>query len=182
MKKLLIALAIIAAVVLLAAVGYLIFQNQKLIAKLSLASPSPSPQVTDQKTPSASAQTPSPSPKLTPAEVWENIEAAVNTKNTQALASYMTNPVNVLLQATECCGEQTPDEAVSQASYVEPGVPFNFDQENPTIKNLKTKNPELAGTFTGISQNMEHLIAFTLNNQNKISQVRFAVSWKLFTY
>ena len=98
------------------------------------------------------------------------------------MASYMTNPVHVILQATECCGEQTPDEAIAQASYVEPGVPFNFDQGNETIKNLKAKNPELAGTFIGISQNMEHLIAFTTNSQNKITQIRFSVSWKLFTY
>src|SRR3990167_9463229 len=115
-------------------------------------------------------------------ELQENIKASVNSSNTQAMATYMTNPVQVILQATECCGEQTPDEAVTQASYVEPGVPFNFDQQNETIKNLKTKNPELANTFVGISQNLEHLIAFTTNNQNKISQIRFSVSWKLFAY
>jgi len=119
---------------------------------------------------------------MTLSELQENIEASVNSKNTQAMATYMTNPVSVILQATECCGEQTPDEAVAQLSYVEPGIPFNFDQKNETIKNLKSKNPELAGTFVAISQNMEYLVAFTVNNQNKITQVRFAVSWKLFTY
>ena len=181
MKKLLIALAIIAILILASTVGFLIFQNQKLINKLSQASPSPSPQDTIQK-PQESPQL-IPSPKaMTLLELRENIEASVNSKNTQAMASFMTNPVHVILQATECCGEQTPDEAVVQASYVEPGVPFNFDQQNETIKNLKVKNPELGGTFIGISQNMEHLIAFTINNQNKISQIRFAVSWKLFSY
>jgi len=181
MRKLLIALAIITVVILTAAAGYLIFQNQKLINKLSQASPPPSPQENVQKPQESPQSTPSPK-TITLSELQENIEAAVNTKNTQALASYMTNPVHVILQATECCGEQTPDEAVSQASYVEPGVPFNFDQQNETIKNLKAKNPELANTFVGISQNLEHLIAFTTNNQNKISQIRFSVSWKLFAY
>ena len=181
MKKLLIALAVIAVVILTAAAGYLIFQNQKLINKLSQASPSPSPQENVQK-PQESPQT-TPSPKtMTLSVLQENIEASANSKNSQAMASYMTNPVHVILQATECCGEQTPDEAVAQASYVEPGIPFNFDQQNETIKNLKLKNPELANTFVGISENMEHLIAFTINGQNKITQIRFSVSWKLFAY
>ena len=181
MKKLLIVLVIIAAVILTAAVGYLLFQNQKLANQLTQKSPLPSSAETVQK-PQVSPQ-PTPSPKtITLFELQENIKASVNSKNTQAMASFMTNPIHVILQATECCGEQTPDEAVAQASYVEPGVPFNFDQENETIKNLKAKNPELANTFVGISKNMEHLIAFTTNNQNKISQIRFAVSWKLFAY
>lgn len=181
MKKLFIVFTIIAALIFAAAVGYLLFQNQKLANQLIQQSPLPSPKETVQK-PQVSTQ-PTPSSKLmTLLELQENIKASVNSGNTQAMASYMTNPVHVILQATECCGEITPDEAVAQASYVEPGVPFNFDQENATIKNLKTKNPELANTFVGISQNMEHLIAFTTNSQNKIAQIRFSVSWKLFAF
>lgn len=162
--------------------GYLLWQNQKLINLLSGASPSPSAQETSQKTPIASPEPSALPPPMTLASLQENIEAAVNSRNTQAMVSYMTNPVHVILQATECCGEMTPDEAIAQASYVEPGVPFNFDQEDATIKNLKLKNPELANTFIGISKNMEHLVAFTINNQNKIAQIRFSVSWKLFGY
>ena len=167
--------------ILAAAAGYLLFQNQKLTNQLTQTSPSPTPKETVQKPQESPQSTPSSKP-MTLLELQENIKASVNSKNTQAMASFMTNPVHVILQATECCGEQTPDEAVAQASYVESGVPFNFDQQNETIKNLKAKNPELANTFVGISQNLEHLIAFTINNQNKITQVRFAVSWKLFTY
>jgi len=185
MKKVLIVLTIIAALIFTAAVGYLLFQNQKLSNQLTqksqLQSPTPTPAETVQKPQESPQPTPSSKP-MSLFELQENIEAAVNSRNTQAMASYMTNPIYVILQATECCGEQTPDEAVAQASYVEPGVPFNFDQQNETIKNLKAKNPELANTFVGISQNLEHLIAFTTNNQNKISQIRFSVSWKLFAY
>ena len=181
MKKVLIVLTIIAALIFTAAVGYLLFQNQKLTNQLTQTSPSPTPKETVQKPQESPQSTPSSKP-MTLLELQENIKASVNSKNTQAMASFMTNPVHVILQATECCGEQTPDEAVAQASYVESGVPFNFDQQNETIKNLKAKNPELANTFVGISQNLEHLIAFTTNNQNKISQIRFSVSWKLFSY
>ena len=181
MKKLLIVLVIIAAVILAAAAGYLLFQNQKLTNQLTQKSPTPTPAETVQKPQESPQSTPSPK-TIRLSELQENIAASVNSKNTQAMATYMTNPVHVILQATECCGEQTPDEAVAQASYVGPGIPFNFDQENETIKNLKLKNPELAGTFVGISENMEHLIAFTINSQNKIAQIRFSVSWKLFAY
>src|SRR3989344_1590248 len=181
MKKLLIVLVIIAAVILAAAAGYLLFQNQKLTNQLTQTSPSPTPKETVQKPQESPQSTPS-SKQMTLFQLQENIKASVNSKNTQAMKSFMTNPVHVILQATECCGEQTPDEAVAQARYVEPGVPFNFDQQNETIKNLKAKNPELAGTFIGISQNMEHLISFTTNSQNKSTQIRFAVSCKLFAY
>src|SRR3990167_7759121 len=181
MKKLFIVLVIFAAVIFAAAGGYLLFQNQKLTNQLTQQSPSPSPKETVQKPQESPQPTPSTKP-MSLFELQENIKASVNSSNTQAMGSYMTNHVQVILQATECCGEQTPDEAVAQASYVEPGMPFNFDQQNETIKNLKAKNPELANTFVGISQNLEHLIAFTTNNQNKISQIRFSVSWKLFAY
>jgi len=181
MKKLLIAFVIIMAVILAAAVGYLFFQNQTLMNQLTQKSPSPWPETTVQKPQESPQPTPSSKP-MSLFELQENIKASVNSRNTQAIASYMTNPVHVILQATECCGEITPDKAIAQTSYVDPGIPFNFDQENEIIKNLKAKNPELADTFLGVSQNMEHLIAFTLNNQNKIAQIRFSVSWKLFAY
>lgn len=57
---------------------------------------------------------------------------------------------------------------------------MDFNQENETIKNLKAKNPRLAGAYVGISQSKEHLVALTINQQNKISQVEVSVSWKLY--
>lgn len=94
----------------------------------------------------------------------------------------MTDPVNLILQATECCGPRTPDEAVNQMSYINEGIPFDFNQESETTKSLKAKNPELAEKYIGISTGTEHLIAFGINNQNKISDIRISVSWKLFNY
>lgn len=92
----------------------------------------------------------------------------------------MADPLQVILQATECCGPKTPQEAVDQMTYIDEGVPFNFDQNNETIKNLKAKNQELEGRFIGISQAKEHLVAFGLDNENKIADIRLSVSWKLF--
>lgn len=160
-------------IILFAALGYFIFQNQKLINKLATQTSSPSP-----STPSVSPQ---PSPQKTAAEVQENIEAAVNSRNLAALATYMTKPkVNFSLMSSECCEPMTPDEAVAQMSYIDEGVPMDFDQNNPTIKNLKTKNSQLAGSFIGISIGKEHLAAFSLNSENRISAIQLSVSWKLY--
>lgn len=167
-------------IILFAALGYFIFQNQKLISQLSSQTSNPTP-----STPSVSSQpspspTPSPSPQKTATEVQENIEAGVNSRDFAALRTYMTNPVQVILQATECCGPRTPDEAVDQMSEIEKGVPFNFDQNYGTIKSLKAGNPELVGKFIGISDSTKQLIAFGLNNQNRIVDIRISVSWKIF--
>lgn len=173
-------LTLAVVLILLAILGYFIFQNQQLIKQLSTSSPSP--QISSPlPSPSPAPSSPSPSPTPSSEVLRENIEAAINSKNTAALVTFMTNTVQVILQATECCGPMTPTEAESQLSYISEGTPFNFNQTDPTIVNLKNKNPELAGQFIGISKNQEHLIALNINSQNKIDSIRMSVSWKLFS-
>ncbi|MBI2594374.1 hypothetical protein HYW39_01625 [Candidatus Curtissbacteria bacterium] len=169
-------------VVTIALVGYLIFQNQKIARQLSSASPTPTPVAISPSPEASPLSSPSPSPKLTLAEISENIRDGVNSRDFAALRTYMTNPVSVILQATECCGPKTPDEVVSQLSYIEEGVPFNFNQTSDLVKSLKDKNPELSGKIIGISQSKEHLVAFGLNDQNRITDIRMSVSYKLFRY
>lgn len=182
MNKGVIFILIIILFILAASLGYFIFQNQRLVKKIS--SQSPSPIMSIQQSPDTdqivSSPSPSPSPILTLQHVKENIEAGVNSKNFAPLTTYMTDPLFMILQATECCGPQTPTEAESQMSYITDGIPFDFNQDNATIKNLKAKNPELAGKFIGISQAKEHLIAFSINSDNKIEGIRMSVSWNLF--
>ena len=169
-------------VILIATVVYFALQNQELLKRLPSASPSPL--ATQLTTPTSSPPTASPIPTttLTLGELQENITDAINSQNTAALATYMTNPIQVILQATECCGPQTPTEAASQLAYIKEGLPFDFNQDSEIIKNLKTKNPELAGQFIGLSKSKEHLIAFSINAQTKIDSIRMSVSWKLFNY
>ena len=175
---------IILVAALLAVAGYFMFQNQKLISKLATQTSSPNPSVPPEPSePSPSlSPSPSPSPFLTRLSTQNAVKTNMASKNYQGLVAYMTDPVNLILQATECCGPRTPDEAVNQMSYIDEGVPFNFDQGNDTIKNLKAKNPELADKYIGISTITEHLIAFDINDQNKISDIRISVSWKLFSF
>ena len=172
-------------IILLATVGYFIFQNQQLLSQVTKqgTSPSQAPSITS-PTPQtdSSPSLASPSPTLTLAKLQENIEAAINSQNFAALTTYMTNPVQVILQATECCPDQTPSEAHEQLNYIKEGIPFDFDQITPTVKNLKSKNPELASQFIGIAKSKEHLVAFNITAENKIDAIRMAVTWKLFNY
>lgn len=173
---------IILTAVLLLGLGYFIFQNQKLIKQLTVTQSSPTLTISASPPTSSPSQLPSPSPTLTLIQLQENIADGVNSRNFAALATFMTNPVLVILQATECCGPQTPDEAVSQFSYINDGIPFDFNQNQETIKNLKSKNTELANKYVGISKNAEHLVAFGITGSNRIGDVRFSVSWKLFAF
>ena len=173
---------LVVVLILLAIIGYFIFQNQRLIGKLTKETPYrtiiSSPTIQPTPTPF-----PSPVPKLTYDQVAENMAAAVNSKNGQALASFMTTPkVNFTLMSTECCQPLTPDEAADQMSYIKEGIPMDFNQANPTIVNLKSRNSQLTDTFIGLSKNNEHLAAFTLDSENRISAIQLSISWKLYNY
>jgi len=183
MNKLKIIFLSIIVIVLLGGIGYLLFAKKQPSGE-TLQSPSPilSPQPTSSPQLSPTL-IPSPSPHLTLANVKENIEAAVNSKNFAALTSYATRPtIDFIIMSSECCGPITPEEAVDQLKYVNSGLPLDFNQDSQLIKNLKSKNLQLADTYIGISKSDEKLAAFTIDSQNRISQVQISVSWKLYDY
>lgn len=180
-KKTAAALIVIIFLLLLSA-GLLFYQNRKLVKN----TPSPQPTtvtqtIADSKEVSQPSPSSSPSPKLTLKLLQENISAGLNSQNYQALSTYMTNPVNLSLMSTECCQPQTPDEAAKQLEYVKDAEPFDFNQQNPIIKNLKSKNSQLAQAFIGLSTGGEKLAAFTIDTNNKISAIQLSISYKLYT-
>lgn len=179
-----VAFTLIALVVaLVAAAGYLNFQNQKLIRQFASQSASPSPDSSPLAAESQVTPSPSPSPKLTASEIQANIEAAINSQNTQALVGYMQKPkVNFIIMSSSCCEPATPDEAVTQLDYVKEGVPFDFNQDTSLVKNLKSKNERLANAFIGISKSKEQLVAFTLDSNNRITQIEVSISYKLYNF
>ena len=184
MNRTLVVTLIILLVLILAGAGYLIFQNQKLIKQFAGQNASLSPVSSPQVSPESSispSPSPSPSPKHSVLEVQENIEAAINSQNTQALVGYMQKPkVNFIIMSSSCCEPMTPDDAVFQLDYAKEGVPFDFNQNTTLVKNLKSKNERLANAYIGISKSKEYLVAFTLNSDNQITQVEVSVSYKLY--
>ncbi|MBI2327991.1 hypothetical protein HYU92_06765 [Candidatus Curtissbacteria bacterium] len=174
--------------ILLSIVGYLVYQNQKLINRF--AKPSPSPSTLASASPESSVnQEPSESPNrlavsspdLTVSLTQNAIKTNVNAKNFSGLIPYMTTPkVFVVLEATECCGDKTPQEATEQMNYIEAGIPFDFDQGSETVVNLKIKNPNLEKSYIGISTVNEQLIAFNIDNESHITNIEMSASWKLY--
>lgn len=96
-----------------------------LVLGLTGCIPTPVPPVSSPEAPSA---TPTPSaveetaivaePEGLGASDIENIVAALNTGNTAAIEGYLTDPVNFIIAATECCGPVTPAEAITNLAYV----------------------------------------------------------------
>lgn len=179
MNKYIAGVFIILTISLVGILGYFIFQNQKLIKTLS--SPTPTPEAATESPKLSPSPSPSASPTLSKSQLQDNIKDAINSKNFAALEGYMTTPtVNFIIMSSECCQPQTPQEAIDQLAYIDDGIPMDFNQESDTVKNLKAKNSRLSSAYVGISQTKEHLIALTLNAQNKISAVEVSVSWKLY--
>lgn len=115
-------------------------------------------------------------------DVSEQIVAAITSKNTQALESYMTDTVQVRLEASGCCGPITKAEAINQLSYLDPAVGWNFDPTDPIIINLAANVPDYYGSdwIVGVASN-EYIVSFKLNNQNKIEAYNLGASYKLLT-
>jgi hypothetical protein len=170
-------LGIVSILILVAVVGgAYYFGTQKSTPGPQEASITPS--ATD-KSPSTIA--PSPTPQAEPeVDVSEQIVAAMTSKNTQALEGYMADTVQVRLEASGCCGPITKAEAVSQLSYLDPAVGWNFDPTNPILINLATAVPDYYGSgwIVGVASN-EYLVSFKLNNQNKIEAYNLAATYTL---
>ena len=138
---------------------------------------------------SACAPAPVPSPTSAPppisqtkpeVDVSEQIIAAITSKNTQALEGYMADTVQVRLEASGCCGPITRSEALSQLSYLDQAVGWNFDPANQILIDLAAAVPDYYGSgwIVGVASN-EYLVSFKLNDQNKIEAYNLAVTYKL---
>ena len=126
--------------------------------------------------------TPSPKTNISLSLLKENIQAAITTMNLQPFETYMADEVSVILEASECCGTMTNVEAALQLQYLEAAeAPWNFDQSNETIKKLKEVEPTKYGpesAYIGIASN-EYTVSFKFNDDNKISAVTMAATYKL---
>ena len=131
---------------------------------------------------------PTPSPDLgaSPAppaalSLEARIAEEVNAKTYGDLADAMTDPVTVILYATECCGPRPPAQAALDMQYLDDGAPYTFDQTQATIVDLKAKDPtNFGGTYVGLSQGSEKGVALTINAADKITKIFILASYKFF--
>lgn len=82
------------------------------------------------------------------ADLQANIRDAIGSGNTAALEGYMTNPVNVILAASEGLGNRTPAQAVVDLDYLDAATaPWNFSLPPATLANYQ------AGFYTDYFKN-----------------------------
>ncbi len=169
-SKIIIILLFVIITLLLGVIGYFYFMNNTK----ETATTTPTPTVTQ------AIATPSPSISPTQAiNIDENTQAAIESKNYAALEGYMTPSVSVLLYASECCGPQTPTQALAQLDYFnEAKAPWNWNQESETIKQIKAEHPTTFGKGTiGIADN-EYTVSYEVVN-GKINALYISASYKL---
>lgn len=103
---------------------------------LTSESPTPTPTASETATPTPTpTATADPGPQPPSAETREHFRDALQSGNTAALEQNLADPVNVIYAATECCGPQTPAEAIASLSYVNPGggATWDFDLDEATL-------------------------------------------------
>lgn len=140
--------------------------------------PSPT-QAIEQKSPSPTGVveiTPSPTPAV---NMDDNVQAAIESKNYAALEGHMAPQVNILLHASECCGPITKDAAIKQLDYFkDAATPWTWDQNDATIKKIKSEYPTTFGKGTiGIS-NDEMVISYEVKD-NKIVGLYLSGTYKI---
>ena len=115
-------------------------------------------------------------------DVSEQIIAVIKTKNTQPLEGYTADMVSVRLEASSCCGLITKAEAISQLSYLDSAVDWDFDPTNPILINLATAAPDFYGSgwTVGVAGN-EYVFSFKLNSENKMDAYNISASYTLLT-
>lgn len=91
---------------------------------------------------------PEPEPGLSSAD-RQNVQDAITSGNTAAIEGYLSDPVNLIIMASECCWDITPAQAVAELGYVTsaPG-PWNFSLPAATVDGWRT-NVYYGSQFTG---------------------------------
>lgn len=143
----------------------------------------PEPQgVSDGNGVSAPAPTSEPTPEPVNGDALrDNVIAAITSKNYAALESYMTDPVQVRIEASGCCGPLTPTETVTQLDYLNQATaPWVFDSTDPAVSSLATGFAEYygGGAIVGVSAS-DHAVSIQVNDQNQIFGVSMVVDYHL---
>lgn len=112
--------------------------------------------------------------------VSEQVIASIKTMNTQPLEGYFADNVNVRLESSSCCGIITKSEAISQLSYLDSAVNWDFDPTNPIVQNLATASPNYYGTgwIVGVASN-EFIFSFKINSSGKVDAYNIGATYKL---
>jgi hypothetical protein len=104
-----------------------------------------------------------------------SFETALNAKDYNAMKPLLADPINFVLDASECCGDVTADKAIAQLkSRIEDASidTYDFSPSQQIIQNMKVNQPQAFGKWNniGISKGKDFL-AYNLNANGKVSEI-----------
>lgn len=110
--------------------------------------------------------------------VQAQFEQAINAKEYDSTEELFTDPVEVIIEATECCGPVSPAEAAQHMDYMEQAGEFNFDQDQQIVRKMKVNLADyFANDIIGVSPAPENaILSYRVNAQDKIERVYMAVT------
>jgi hypothetical protein len=112
----------------------------------------------------------------------DNIEAAINSKNTAALQGYMASSVNVVIAASEKGGAEAPTDATKDLEYTYSGTsPWDFNVPAATLTAYKAgfyKQFFPENAFVGKAANSQ-VVSFGFDCNGKINVVFMAADENL---
>ena len=173
MIKILIGFIIIVSVLFFIAGGYLLgVGNQKPTTSESQVN------TQSQQNPvsSTSATSSSSTPTSNTTTGKQTLTKALYDKSYDELLPFFANSVEVLIEATECCGTFTGSSADTRTiNYLTAAKgEWNFDQNSPAIVGIKGQNPAgYQNTIVGTADN-KYVLKLTLDETNKIKTVILA--------
>lgn len=102
-------------------------------------------------------------------------ENALNNNNTEEMKKYMSDPFDLIHEATECCGCIYQKDGLTELPYVKDDSKFNFNQNSNIINKIKNKYYSFKDDIIGIDQ-YNTVVSYHLNEDNKVDQLYFSVS------
>lgn len=109
----------------------------------------------------------------------KEFENAVNSKDYDKIETFLTNPINFIIEATECCGDITPEEAANSMDYIDGVNSFDFSQDQDIVKKIKDKYSDYSNDIIGIGDNKAVLI-YHLNSEEKVDRIYLSITYEMF--
>jgi len=142
--------------------------------------PSPGADLSASPSP-ASTSTPSPVADLIPTpDPFATVTTAIITKNYQNLHSMLSDPTQVRIESSGCCGPLTPQEVIDQLSYLDTAIDWDFSQTNPITAQLAAASPDYysAEHIVGTASN-NYAVSLKINDQGQITDISMVVDYNL---
>lgn len=174
----------IAALVIIAIAGGAFYFGKKQVGQSGSVSSSPAATTVTStlgESPSPQTETQSTSDFVNPSATITAIGDSVPAKKYSDLSAYMTSQVNLVLEASECCGDVPKADVIKQMSYLNSGTaPWNFADDNPIAAQIVKAVPQFKDYIIGTSAN-RYAVGFHLNDKYLVDKVYMVVDYKLIT-